>query len=218
MQNTLIKVAHSYQNTLSHNGLNTLSGVRSAIEYHHAKPYLNVKNPSEFDVKLSAKVELKSRSGRVIDIAMLEQTLTPGVHTIALPYSKEAYTISVNQTLYWQSLVANATLQNTVKPFNGAAVNVSHQKNNDGNWLFKTGLTGPYSGKTAGKITLHTTAFNQLSANSTQQHEVVIAPYEQKNYQFEVPTTTQPQLITITALLDVDGEAIRLIETVNLTK
>ncbi|TGE84018.1 hypothetical protein C7Y70_08555 [Pseudoalteromonas sp. KS88] len=218
VQNTMNKVAHSYQNTLSHNGLNTLSGVRSAIEYHHAKPYLNVKNPSEFDVKLSAKVELKSRSGRVIDIAMLEQTLTPGVHTIALPYSKEAYTISVNQTLYWQSLVANATLQNTVKPFNGVELNVSHQKNNDGNWLFKTGLTGPYSGKTAGKITLHTTAFNQLSANSTQQHEVVIAPYEQKNYQFEVPITTQPQLITITALLDVDGEAIRLIETVNLTK
>ncbi|KTF13072.1 hypothetical protein [Pseudoalteromonas sp. H105] len=218
VQNTLTKVAKDYQNTLNHDGFNTLSGVRSTIEYHHAKPFLNVENPSEFDVKLSANVELKSRSGRVTDIAMLEQTLAPGVHTIALPHDENAHTVTVNQTLYWQSLVAKATLQNTVKPFNGVELSVSHQKNDNGHWLFTTGLTGPYSGKTSGKITLHTNAFNQLSANNTQQHEVVIAPYEQKNYEFEVTPTNQPQLITITALLDVDGEAIRLIETVNFTK
>ena len=93
---------------------------------------------------------------------------------------------------------------------------LTQTKNNAGDWLFTATLSGPYSGATTGQRTLTATPFIQLESVMTQKHPVEIAPYAVQNYQFKFTASSEPMLITVTALLDVDGEEIRLIKRLNL--
>lgn len=51
----------------------------------------------------------------------------------------------------------------------------------------------------------------------SQQKSVDLAPYEQKTYIFKVTKTGKPQQISVKAILNVDGEPIRLIQELTLS-
>lgn len=211
--NTELKaLGQSYKTLLGNTGLSTLSGIDSNIYYHHQKPFLSVLNPTEFDAELTAKVTIYNSDASVLKTHQFKQTLAPGTHNITLPTVPNAESITVEQTINWQTLNQQTTLTQPTRPFDGVKLSLTKTKNSQGNWLFNARLSGPYSGKTAGELTLTTTSFEQPSVIVPQTHDVVLAPYEHKNYTFELSPTSKPQLITVTAFLDVDGEEIKLVK------
>ena len=205
-------LAKSYKALLGNAGFSTLSGIDSNIYYHQQTPFLRVHNPTGFDAELTTQVTINNSSDNILNTHQLKQTLSPGIHNIALPTTPNQNTITVEQTINWQTLTQQTTLTQPTRPFNGVELSLTKTKSSPGNWLFNARLSGPYSGKTTGEVTLTATSFEQPSVVDPQIHDVVLAPYEHKNYSFELASTSQPRFITVTALLDVDGEKIQLVK------
>ncbi|MFK3861524.1 hypothetical protein [Pseudoalteromonas rhizosphaerae] len=211
----LAVIFNRYKTLLGNSGFSALSGINSGVYYHHNKAFLRVENPTDFELQLAAQVSFAT-AGKVLNKHHLRQLLKPGIHNIHLPASTQAQTIVVEQDLNWQGLNKTREISAANVPFNGVGMTLTQTKNNAGDWLFTATLSGPYSGATTGQITLTATPFIQLESVMTQKHPVEIAPYAVQNYQFKFTASSEPMLITVTALLDVDGEEIRLIKRINL--
>lgn len=205
-----------YITTLGNTSFSTLSGIKSDIYYHQQQPFLRVVNPTDSSSEITALITIYDSADKPIKTHQLKRNLTSGTHNIALPAVSNADKITVEQTLKWQSLKQQTTLIKPVTPFNGVEFNLTEVKEHEGYWLVKFNLSGPYSGKTSGKITLTSTSFEQASIVEPQQKSVVIAPYENRTYTFKVTKTDKPQLISVIAILNVDGESIRLIQELTL--
>ncbi|NMR27520.1 MULTISPECIES: hypothetical protein [Pseudoalteromonas] len=210
----LIILLNRYKTLLGDNGFSVLSGISASVHYHQGEAFLRVVNPTNFNLTLTAKVSFNNSKGLLLNNQQLNQAIKPGIHNIALFKIPDTKTITIEQTLNWQGLNNISQLHASATPFNGVELSLTQSKGNNGHWLFKAHLSGPYSGRTKGVLTLTTTPFTQPEIIKTQQHNVEIAPYEQKIHVFELAPTKQSQLITVTALLDVDGEEIRLVNKI----
>ncbi|WP_212751221.1 hypothetical protein [Pseudoalteromonas sp. S1649] len=206
-----------YIATLNNAGFSTLSGVKSDIYYHQQKPFLRVVNPTDSPLEITAQVTLIDSADKPSKTHQLKRNLTSGTHNISLPTEINADKITVAQTLKWKSLTHQTTLSRRVTPFNGVEFNVIKTKEHEDYWLVELNLSGPYSGDTIGDIILTSTSFEQATPAKSQQKSVDLAPYEQKTYTFKVTKTDKPQQISVKAILNVDGEPIRLIQELTLS-
>lgn len=216
LNTTLTALFNRYKTTLGNAGFSSLSGIESNVYYHHGKAFLSVLNPSHVNLKINVQVDFNNDQGKVIKSHSLKQTLKPGIHNITLPQVKNAHTLKFNQVVNWQDLKSARQFSAPAVPFNGVELKLTRSKNNHGDWLFNAHLSGPYSGKTSGTITFTRVSSEQLDVIKTQQQNVEIAPYEKKSYLFELTPMDKTQLITVTALLDIDGEAVRLVKQIHL--
>ncbi|CAM3760762.1 MULTISPECIES: hypothetical protein [Pseudoalteromonas] len=210
-------IMENYKKRLSNNGFKTLSGVNTHIYFNEQQAFLRVVNPSNSALSISAQVSFTNNDAGIISTQQIDQELPAGIHNLDLTYPKDADAIVIEQHLQWQSLHYSATLQQSTVPFNGVTLNITHTQSDTGSWLFNATLSGPYSGKTSGNLILSASSFTQATAVNSQQQTVKIAPYEHKNYRFELAPNDTLDLVTITALLDVDGEEIKLVKYINLT-
>lgn len=217
IETELNSLINDYKKQLSNSGFKTLSGVNTNIYFNDKKAFLRVVNPSGSALNVSAQVNFINSDEKIISSQHIDHVLNSGTHNLALTYPKEAATIVIEQHLQWQSLQYQATLQQSTVPFNGVELNIEHTKSDTGSWLFNAKLSGPYSGKTSGKLILSASSFTQAIAVNSRQQTVKIAPYEHKNYRFELAPSDILDLVTIIALLDVDGEEIKLVKHINLT-
>ncbi|WP_065978324.1 hypothetical protein [Pseudoalteromonas lipolytica] len=208
---------NQYITTLNNTGFSTLSGVKSDIYYHQQKPFLRVVNPTGSSLEITAQVSLIDSADKLIKTHQLKRNLTSGTHNISLLTEINADKITIAQTLKWKSLTHQTTLSKRVTPFNGVEFNVVKTKEHEDHWLVAFNLSGPYSGETTGDIILTSTLFEQATPAKSQQKSVDIAPYEQKTYTFKVTKTDKPKQISVKAILNVDGEPIRLIQELTLS-
>ena len=213
----LTLILHHYIKQLGHNGFKTLSGFDSHIYFNQQDAFLRVYNPSDFDLKMSADVSFLNDNKEIINTQHISNVLSSGTHNLDLVLPKDTARIVVEQQLQWQSLNYQSTLQQTLPFFNGVELTVEHSKSDKGNWLFNVTLSGPYSGRTTGTLTLSANSYEQAIAINSQQQAVEIVPYEDKTYRFELAPNRLLNLVTVTALLDVDGEAIKIVKHVKLS-
>jgi len=206
-----------YIATLNNAGFSTLSGVKSDIYYHQQKPFLRVVNPTDSPLEITAQVTLTNSANKPSKTHQLKRSLSSGTHNISLPTEINADKVTIAQTLKWKSLTHQSTLSKRVTPFNGVEFNVIKTKEHEDYWLVELNLSGPYSGDTIGDIILTSTSFEQATPAKSQQKSVDLAPYEQKTYTFKVTKTDKPQQISVKAILNVDGEPIRLIQELTLS-
>lgn len=199
-----------YKNSLGDDALSLLSGINSQIYYHHGEAFLRIMNPSDAAVNVTEKVNLLDASGQLLSSEILLQVVNPGVSNITLPQHLSADSIIIEQQLNWHDLTHKSRLKAPLNAFNGVQLSLSHSTTTEGELLVIATLSGPYSGATTGTISLTATAFSQPINAIPQQQNVVLAPYQQQTYSFTLPLSKQQQLVTVTALLDVDAEEVKL--------
>ncbi|MFY8325372.1 hypothetical protein [Pseudoalteromonas sp. ZZD1] len=211
-------IFNDYIKRLGDSGFKTLSGIDSNSYFNKKTAFLRVFNPTDFELKITANVQFFDHTGQVISTKKISNVLNNGTHNINLTHVPGAKSFQIEQQLQWQSLSYQSTLHESSTPFNGVDMQYEYSKNSKENAVLDITLTGPYSGKTQGKLTLSATSDSQPLAIKTLQKTVKIAPYKSKTYHFEVPMSTELTRLAMTAQLDVDGEAIRIVKYVDLTQ
>ncbi len=205
-----------YQTTLGDTGFSPLSGITSGVYYHQGNPFLRVENPSDLNLTLAANVDFNDNNGELLNSQQLKQVLTPGIHNIALENVNNTNTLMIKQTLNWGELSQNSQLNALAIPFDGVQMQLTQLADVHENWQFDLSLSGPYSGETTGELHLKTLNYHSLTTPKALIKKVNIVPYQQQNYHFSVPISNDKTLVEVTALLNVDGEEIRLVKQLSL--
>jgi len=211
-------IFNDYIKRLGNAGFQALSGIDANIYFNNEAPFLRIDNPTSFALKIAADVQFYDNKENVIATQQINKVIQPGIHNLDLKQVPDAKKLVIAQKLQWQSLNYKSTLSESTTPFNGVDMQYEYSKSNKEIAVLDITLTGPYSGKTQGKLTLSATSDSQLLAIKTLQQTVEIAPYESKTYHFELPISTELTRLAMTAQLDVDGEAIRIVKYVDLTQ
>lgn len=211
-------IFNDYIKRLGNAGFQALSGIDANIYFNNEAPFLRIDNPTSFALKIAADVQFYDKKENVIATQQINKVIQPGIHNLDLKHVPDAKKLVIAQKLQWQSLNYKSTLSESTTPFNGVDMQYEYSKSNKEIAMLDITLTGPYSGKTQGKLTLSATSDSQPLAIKTLQQTVEIAPYKSKTYHFELPISTELTRLAMTAQLDVDGEAIRIVKYVDLTQ
>ena len=98
-----------------------------------------------------------------------------------------------------------------IKAFDGVELGVSSETDK----RLNVQLSGPYSGPTSGTIKVRE-LFPGKPQSILQTIDVNIVPYEHKTFDIEITDNFEPGArIEVEAILDVDGEAIRLLKVLH---
>lgn len=209
---------NDYMKRLGDIGFRALSGIDSSIYFNKSDAFLRVYNPTDFELKISANIQFLDTKGNVIAKQKISNALKPGTHNLDLTKVQGAKSLKVDQKLQWQSLSYQSHFRESLMPFNGVGMKYKYTKNNKNIGVFSVTLTGPYSGKTDGTLTLSAISDLKPLVIKELKQKVKIEPYESRTYHFELANNSELTRANITAYLDVDGEKIRLVKNVNLTK
>ncbi|CAM2766963.1 hypothetical protein PSDI105340_02335 [Pseudoalteromonas distincta] len=209
---------NDYKKHLGDIGFNALSDIDSSIYFNKNDAFLRVYNPTDFELKISANIQFLDTKGNVIAKQKISNVLKPGTHNLDLTKVQGAKSLKVEQKLQWQSLSYQSHFHESLTPFNGVGMKYKYTKNNEKTGVFSVTLTGPYSGKTDGTLTLSAISDLKPLVIKELKQKVKIEPYESRTYHFELANNSEFTRANITAYLDVDGEKIRLVKNVNLTK
>ncbi|PCK32188.1 hypothetical protein CEX98_08375 [Pseudoalteromonas piscicida] len=193
-QDNLNRLMHSWQATLGNEALFTLSGINVQNYYFEEKHYLYVNNPSEHNVKISFGPNNHTKE------------FSPGEYHIPLPsQAKQLLTFT------WSGLTQRKTLLTPTQVFDGVKMTVKTD-----NKLVVT-ITGPYSGKSHGTITVKFTPSNRFeSINTIWNKAISFAPYEHKRYELDNVPHLSNGLLEVIGEFDVDGEPLKLVQLVDL--
>lgn len=195
----LHSLMQDWQGKLSDSALFALSGIELKLRFDGQTPFIFAHNPSE----QAAEVTLQNGTS---------YSLLPGTHNLHLSAKQSKVDYSVS----WQGLTqpGQITLEN--QHFDGVYLNAQlHRDKSD----IEITLTGPYSGDTHGKLSVQFLPYQTPEAQPTLwEQEVTIAPYEKKRWQphLNEPGKLENGVLKVIAVLDVDGEPIRLVERFKL--
>lgn len=181
----------------------TLNGIDINTYFDAQQPYMTVNNTSNTDVKVMiSPLSLSNKKHAVVKAKTTAHIkLDPKM-------------AAVNYTLYLNDLVADGQIDLHDTLFDGVYLSVSKS---DGKLTLE--LSGPYSGQTSGEISATFLSYNHSDATKTVWRQPVsIAPYEHKVWR---PTELNLQhykmgILEISAILDVDGEPLKLTKRVKL--
>ncbi|TMP38995.1 hypothetical protein [Pseudoalteromonas rubra] len=199
LSTNLQSMLESWQQQLSDDALYSLSGIELALRFDGDDPFISAHNPSQ----QNAKVTLEGGKS---------YSLAPGRHKLPLSVTQN----QVSYTLNWQGLTQTGQITLENQHFDGVYLNAQFSK---GNSDLQISLTGPYSGDTRGQLSVQFLPYQSPAAQSALwQQDITISPYEKKRWQ---PRLRQPEelkngVLKIVAVLDVDGEPIKLVESFKL--
>ncbi|WP_171045408.1 hypothetical protein [Pseudoalteromonas rubra] len=199
LSTNLQSMLDSWQRQLSDDALYALSGIELALRFDGDEPFISAHNPSQ------QTAEVKLQSGK-------SYSLPPGRHKLPLSLTQN----QADYTLSWQGLTqtGQVTLEN--QQFDGVYLYAQLSK---GNSDLEISLTGPYSGDTHGKLSVQFLPYQSpASQPALWEQEISISPYEKKRWQphLRQPGELKNGVLKVVAVLDVDGEPIKLVESFKL--
>ncbi|MCO7187201.1 MULTISPECIES: hypothetical protein [unclassified Pseudoalteromonas] len=199
LNRNLQNMLESWQQQLSDDALYALSGIELSLRFDGDVPFISVNNPSQ------QTADIKLQSGKSF-------SLTPGRHKLPLSVTQS----QAGYTLSWQGLTQTGQITLENQQFDGVYLNAQLSKDNSD---LQISLTGPYSGDTHGKLSVQFLPYQSPAAQpALWQQDVTLSPYEKKRWQ---PHLRQPEklkngVLKVVAVLDVDGEPIKLVESFKL--
>ncbi|MBQ4846993.1 hypothetical protein [Pseudoalteromonas sp. MMG005] len=206
-QHTLVtsavrKLLTDWKRQLPNEALMTLSGIKVSTYYEQGQPYLAINNPTQSNITVSVQQQQLATAPSGISHMKLDIP-TKFNNAKHLPYE-----------LRWDDSLLKGQLDLQASAFDGVYLDVVEKDEQ-----LSLQLSGPYSGKTTGKITVQFSAFDQPKrSQELWQQDVSLAPYEHKTWQpsmIDIGHLTHGR-IEISAVLDVDGEPIKLTQYITL--
>ncbi|WMN60025.1 hypothetical protein NI389_00935 [Pseudoalteromonas xiamenensis] len=209
----------SANNNESHNdAIQSLFGISAKIDFNKQQPYLFATYHYGQAAHLSSKVTYRDANHNAIKQDTVETRLSKSnVKTpLSVPANAEEMMIESHIQVGNLSLV-NKITQPTTR-FDGVWLN-SHAAVHDKNIRLDVSLTGPYSGETQGEIRVSYVPTSTSHAQIQTRLPVKIEPYEHKQWPLvvSIPNAfSEDDLLRIEAILEVDGEPVKLVKTARL--
>ncbi|WP_125716460.1 hypothetical protein [Pseudoalteromonas rubra] len=195
----LQSMLESWQQQLSDDALYSLSGIELALRFDGDDPFISAHNPS------LQTAEVKLQSGKAY-------SLPPGRHKLPLSVTQN----QADYMLSWQGLTQTGQITLENQRFDGVYLNAQLSK---GNSDLEISLTGPYSGDTHGKLSVQFLPYQSPAAQpALWEQDISISPYEKKHWQPHLRQSEELKngVLKVVAILDVDGEPIKLVESFKL--
>ena len=212
-QRSLEKLEKLLLTSNSNETLQQLSGLKNKLRYHQGKPQLLSEISGEAVIKSHLNWQRQGQ-GVTQDIQLHLQH--QGISEL---HSVKADKLNLQQTVKWRGKQFTVEDEFNRPGFNGVCM-VDRNNLRDGKLQNLIKITGPYSGKTQGKLRIDVMP-SQAVKESVKTVEVKIAPYETKSFKqhFELnPDYQGPMTIHSSATLEVDGEAIYLSQEQRIEK
>jgi len=201
----LLAIENSLLNSANHNTLQQLSGIQNHLRYNQGKPQLLS--------KVAGEAKVQSQLSWIQQGKSLDQQLAIDLNkqSVSELHSVKAEKLQLQQNISWRGKSFSLSQDFNKPGFDGVCL-VDRNNLRDGQLQNLVKLTGPYSGKTNGKLRIEIMPSHAV-LGSVKSQEVSIAPYETKSFRqaFELNPDFQGEItVHSSAHLEVDGEAIYL--------
>lgn len=191
----------------------------ASIEYHRRKPFVRINNALQ---TLAARIEVfyYSENNDPVGNETIEADLARGVNNIDITPIKTARFVKAKVKLENRNYRPFESTTAPITNFDGVEMRLEQR-----NGKYFVTLSGPYSGPTKGDLTVRAlgSSHKHLDLGNKQ---VVIEPYQSVHYDFKLPKDSQLNssfnfslnfsLIEATAILNVDGEDVKVTQTLKI--
>ncbi|MFC0116943.1 hypothetical protein ACFFK7_03260 [Pseudoalteromonas xiamenensis] len=203
----------------SHNeAIQSLFGISTKINFNKQQPYLFTTYHYSQTANLSSKVTYRDANGNAVKQDIVETRLSESNVKSPLTVPANAEDMVIESHIQVGNLSLVHKIRQPTSYFDGVWLN-SHAAVQDKNINLDVSLTGPYSGETEGEIRVSYIPTSASQAQIQTRLPVKIEPYEHKQWPFVVSipnALSEDDLLRIEAILEVDGEPVKLVKTARL--
>ncbi|MFC3031406.1 hypothetical protein ACFOEE_02540 [Pseudoalteromonas fenneropenaei] len=222
LDTTLNDLMHRWQTKLAkqHQGeaIALLTGTAVQVAYHRNQPFVSLSTQSQTPPHFEGKVEFYGKDGQAIASHPINAQLDAINKQLALPTITHADTLAITGNLHWPEAKVAVALHAPTTPFDGVVMHSNALKQAQ-QLTVEVNLSGPYSGASSGNVKVSYRSPTTSDSQTEQQQAITLEPYGQHKLSFELTLpqeTTANDVVFIEAVLDVDGEPLKLTEQLRL--